>query len=146
MMKLQAPFKERWWRPKDGILGKHFLSALSSRIRNWYSLPKTKEYHNQYCHSYSRNNDKVGVLNFPHFESREMILFLKKKSHSREHFNRTFLFICFEKRHAMVEDDHPAYDNILIEKHPIDMREICLTKGDMAVTPLLSICLTAYLK
>lgn len=70
------------------ILGEHFLSALSSRVRDWYSLPKTEEYHDRYCHSYSRDNDKVGVLNFPHFGPREMIL--KSKVFPSKRLNKLF--------------------------------------------------------
>lgn len=76
------------------ILGEHFLSALSSRVRGQYSLPKTEEYHDRYCHSYSRNNDKVGVLNFPHFGPRQLILLEKKPKCFPGIFQQAFPLIC----------------------------------------------------
>lgn len=65
-------------RLKGDVFGKHFeRSVLQSA--EWPCSPEKKEYPNQYCHSYSRENNKQAVLNFPHSGPKE-IKVLKRTS------------------------------------------------------------------
>ena len=93
----QSEVRGEGWRC---ILGKHFLSALSSRARGRCSLPKTQEYHDRYCHSYSRDNDRVGVLNFPHFGPREKILLKKSKALPWNDSKTVSFDVLFKNSHA----------------------------------------------
>lgn len=73
------------------ILGEHFLSALSSRVR--CSLPKMEECHNQYCHSYSRGQWQSGCIEFSTFWSkRDDTISEKDPKCFPGTFQRVFLF------------------------------------------------------